>query len=62
MSNGTEPDKMTSAKRLDEVAVILASAMLRLRAKHASSPKKREFPRDNSLGCPGETRPPAVNL
>jgi hypothetical protein len=47
---------------LSEIADILAGALLRLRAKHAAGPKKREISRDNSLGCPAETRPPAVNL
>ena len=47
---------------LSEIAGILAGALLRLRAKHAAGPKKREISRDNSLGCPAETRPPAVNL
>lgn len=48
---------------LSEIAAILAAgALLRLRAKHAAAPKKREISRDNSLGCPAETRPPAVNL
>ena len=47
---------------LSKIAAILAGTLLRLRAEHAAGPKKREIPRDNSLGCPGETRPPAVNL
>jgi hypothetical protein len=53
---------MTNAHHLDEVATILAGALLRLRAKHAAGPKKREISRDNSLGCPAETRLSAVNL
>ena len=61
MNNGMELDKMTAAQRLDEVAGILAAALLRLCAKHVSSLKKREISRDNSLGCPAETRPPAVD-
>jgi hypothetical protein len=47
---------------LSEIAAILAGALLRLRAKQLSTPKKREISRDNSLGCPAETRPPAVNF
>jgi len=62
MSNGTDSDKTTPAERLDEVAMILASAMLRLGAKRVSGQKKREILRDNCLGCPAKTRPPAVDL
>jgi hypothetical protein len=62
MANAHDTDRMTDAQRLDEVAAILAQAFLRLRAKQLSGPKKREISRDNSLGCPAETRPPAVNL
>ena len=47
---------------LSEIAGILAAGFLRLLAKRAPAPKKREISRDNSLGCPAETRPPAVNL
>ena len=47
---------------LSEIAAILAGTLLRLWAEHAAGPKKREISRDNSLGCPAETRPPAVNL
>jgi hypothetical protein len=47
---------------LSEIAGILAVGLVRLLAKHVSAPKKREISRDNSLGCPVETRPPAVNL
>ena len=47
---------------LAEVASILAGAMLRLRGRRAGTVKKRGISRDNQLGCPGETRPPAVNL
>ncbi len=62
MADAHDADRMTDAQRLDEVACILATGLLRLLAKHAAGPKKREISRDNSLGCPGETRPPAVNL
>jgi hypothetical protein len=61
MADAHDTDRMTDAQRLDEVASILATGFLRLRAKHAAAPKKREISRDNSLGCPAETRPPAVN-
>ena len=46
---------------LPEVAGILAAALLRLRTKHFGTSKKREISRDNPLGSPAETRPPAVN-
>ena len=62
MNHRMEPDKMTPAERLDEIAGILAAGLLRLHARHVASPKEREFFRDNPLGCPGETRPPAVDL
>jgi len=62
MADTHDADRMTDAQRLDEIAGILAGAILRLRAKHAAGPKKREISRDNSLGCPAETRPPAVNF
>jgi hypothetical protein len=62
MADERDPEHTANAQRLDEVACILARAFLRLRAKHVSAPKKREISRDNSLGCPAETRPPAVNL
>ena len=47
---------------LTEVASILAGALLRLRGRGPGAANKREISRDNPLGCPGETRPPAVNL
>jgi len=62
MADAHDTDRMIDAQRLDEVAGILATGLCRLRAKHVSAPKKREISRDNSLGCPAETRPPAVNL
>jgi hypothetical protein len=62
MTYGTDPDRMTGQEPLEEVAMILAAAFLRLRARHGRPAKEREFSRDNSLGCPAETRPPAVNL
>ncbi len=33
MTNGMDPEKMASAERLDEVAMLLSLAMLRLRRK-----------------------------
>jgi hypothetical protein len=62
MADEHDTDRMIDAQRLDEVAHILATGLWRLRAKHAAGLKKREISRDNSLGCPAETRPPAVNL
>ena len=47
---------------LDGVARIVAAALLRLHVKRAATVQKRGVSRDNLLGCPGETRPPAVNL
>ena len=49
-------------EELTEVASILAAALLRLRTKQFGIPEKRKISRDNPLGCPGKTRPPAVNL
>ena len=62
MAETHDADRMTNAQRMDEIAAILAQAFLRLLAKHPAGPKKREISRDNSLGCPGETRLSAVNL
>ena len=56
---GMDPDKMTAPRRLDDLARLLATAMLRLWLNRR---KEREFCRDNCLGCPDETRPPAVDL
>ncbi len=36
MTNGMDPEKMASAERLDEVAMLLSLAMLRLRRKRRS--------------------------
>ena len=47
---------------LTEVAGVLAGALLRLHTGRLGASKKRGVSRDNLLGCPGETRPPAVNL
>ncbi len=47
---------------LEEVASILAGAILRLLAKHAPAPKKRAISRDNRLEVSRETSPDAVNL
>ena len=60
MTNGMDPDKMTEAERLDEVAQILAAGILRLRAKAGSPRKKRLFFRDNCLEVPAETVPHAI--
>jgi hypothetical protein len=43
-----DPGAMAPAERLDEVVMLLAAAMLRLR--------KRRFSRDNCLEVPAETR------
>ena len=62
MADERDADQMTDTQRLNEVAGTLAAGLLRLLAKHAPSRGKREVLRDNPLGCPAETRPPAVNL
>jgi hypothetical protein len=51
MSNALRPDLMTPAERLDEVAEILATGLMRLRARQSS-----HFSADcgeSSLDCPG---------
>jgi hypothetical protein len=55
MSNGMDTDKISSSARLDEIARLLAGALVRMRTKERVS-------RDNSLGCPAETRPLVINL
>ena len=62
MADENDADQMPDTQRLDEMAGILAAGLLRLLAKHAPAREKREISRDNCLGCPGETRPPAVDL
>jgi hypothetical protein len=57
MSSGMDPDKMSGAERLDEVAMLLTLAMMRLWLKRR---KKREISKRNSLGKPPETRPPVT--
>ena len=57
MSSGMDPDKMSGAERLDEAAMLLALAMMRLWLKRR---KKREISKGNSLGKPPETRPPVT--
>lgn len=36
MSNGTDPDLLSADERLDEVASLLAEALMRLRARKSS--------------------------
>ena len=56
MNNGMDPGQMTPVERLDEMATILASAMLRLWKRT----KARAFSRDNCLGIAGPMRPPVT--
>jgi hypothetical protein len=67
MTNGMDPGQMTPDERLDEVALLMATGMLRLwRTRPGAEPvaaSPRAFSRDsgrNSLGCPAETRPPVT--
>jgi hypothetical protein len=53
MYNAVAPDTMTPAERLDETALLLTLAMLRLWRKRR---KKRAFSPRNSLELPAETR------
>jgi len=46
--------------RLYEVAAILATAILRLHAKHVSGREKRRFCPDNLLELPAKTDPHAI--
>jgi hypothetical protein len=50
MHNGVDPNRLTPAERLDEIAEILATGLMRLRARQ-SSPL---FPHngESSLDCP----------
>ena len=58
MTHAIDPDQMTGAERLDEVAKILATVLLRLRPGRM---KKRRISRDNCLEVSGEISPPAIN-
>ena len=51
VSNALNPDLMTAAERLDEVAEILAAGLMRLRARQ-SSPLSADFG-ESSLDCAG---------
>lgn len=53
-------ETMTASQRLDEIASILAGALLRLRAKHAAGDKEREFFRDTHLEVPPQIGPYAI--
>ena len=54
MANGLDPEHMTAEERLDELAMLLATGILRLWLKRR---KKRGFPRENPLELPRETGP-----
>ena len=57
--DGMDPEKMTSEERLEELAMLLATGLLR------SGPKRQEkgrIPPENRLELPAETSPPAIDL
>jgi hypothetical protein len=49
MSNALHPDRMTAAERLDEVAEILATGLMRLRSRQSSDLSHRFG--ESSLDC-----------
>jgi hypothetical protein len=57
MANGTDPDNLVPAERLDEVAALLAMAMLRVWLKRR---KERAISREYSLGLDAESLPPVT--
>jgi hypothetical protein len=58
LNNGMMASQTTTpSQRLDEIASILAGAILRLRAKHAAGDKEREFFRDSHLEVPPKIGP-----
>jgi len=59
MVDETNPDAMTDAQRLGEVANILAAGLLRGRTAPG---RKREIPRHNCLEPSAKTSPPAINV
>ena len=50
MPNALDPNLMTAAERLDEIAAILAAGILRLKARQAARPVRDR--RDLSLAIP----------
>ena len=58
MIDTTNPDQMADGERLDEVAGVLATGLLRLRSCRE---EKREFFPDNCLAVPPDTSPHAMD-
>jgi hypothetical protein len=52
MINGLRPDLMSPAERLAEIAEILATGLVRLRARQSTS--LLPPPGESSLDCPGD--------
>jgi hypothetical protein len=59
LAKSMDPSDMPPCQRLGELSALLAGGLLRLWLKRR---KEREISPDNCLGCPGETRPTAVDL
>ena len=62
MIDTTNPDQTTDGARLDEVANILATGLLRLRSRRLGREKEREFSSNNRLAVPPDTSPHAIDL
>ena len=62
MTNTTKSGQMTDGARLDEVANILATGLLRLRSRRFGCGKERGFFPDNCLAVPPDTSPHAMDL
>lgn len=60
MNSSTDPNKMTAAEGLEELAEILAAAILRLHARQATQRRISRDSQKDSLGNPAETRPPVT--
>jgi len=61
MTNITNPDQMTDDARLDEMAGILATGLLRLQSRRLGREKERAFSPDNCLAVPPDTSPHAMD-
>ena len=63
MINGTEPERMTAAERLDELAAIFAVGFLRLRSRPGYVPAAHGSAADSSKNLsesPGASAPPSA--
>jgi hypothetical protein len=49
MTNGPDPDDLSAAERLDEIAGILAAGLMRLRARQSSHLSRHDG--ESSLDC-----------